>query len=66
MLVRALVGADGTVQKVMLLQSVVGLDEAALEAAQTAVFRPALQQGQPVTVWVVIPIDFNLRSPRAQ
>ncbi len=62
-LVRALVGEDGTVEKVLLIQGVLGLDEAALEAAMTAVFRPALQQGRPVAVWVVIPIDFSLRGP---
>ncbi|HZL85246.1 MAG TPA: energy transducer TonB [Candidatus Krumholzibacteria bacterium] len=62
-LVRALVGEDGSVQKVLLIQSVLGLDEAALEAGMTAVFRPALQQGRPMAVWVVIPIDFSLRGP---
>jgi protein TonB len=62
-LVRALVGEDGSVQKVLLIQGVLGLDEAALEAGMTAVFRPALQQGRPVAVWVVIPIDFSLRAP---
>ena len=59
-LVRALVGADGTTQQVQLLQSVLGLDEVALEAAKTAIFKPALQQGKPVAVWVVIPIEFDL------
>ena len=58
-LARVLVGPDGAVQRVVLLQGVLGLDEAALEAAATAVFRPALQQGQ-LSVWVVIPIEFNL------
>ena len=62
-LVRALVGVNGTVEKVLLIQGVLGLDEAALEAGMTAVFRPALQQGRPVAVWVVIPIDFSLRGP---
>jgi len=59
-LVRVLVGADGTTQQVQLLQSVLGLDETAVEAAKTAVFKPALQQGRPVAVWVVIPIEFDL------
>ncbi len=61
-LVRVLVAADGTVLQVALLRGVLGLDEAALEAAKTAVFRPALQQGLPVQAWVVIPIEFSLRS----
>jgi protein TonB len=62
-LLRVLVGADGAMQRVVLLQGVLGLDEAAIEAAATAVFRPALQQGRPVPVWVVMPIEFNLRRP---
>jgi len=65
-LVRVLVGADGTVLQVTLLRSVLGLDEAALEAAKTAVFRPALQQGLPVQAWVVIPIEFSLRADGAR
>ena len=65
-LVRVLVAADGTVLEVTLLRSVLGLDEAALEAAKTAVFRPALQQGLPVQAWVVIPIDFSLRADGAR
>lgn len=61
-LVRALVNVDGAVREVRLLQSLLGFDEAALAAASTAVFRPAQQQGKPVAVWVVIPIEFRLRN----
>jgi len=61
-LVRVLVDAQGTVRDRILLQSVLGLDEAALAAAATAVFRPALQQDKPVAVWVVLPIEFRLRG----
>lgn len=60
--VRVLVDAEGTVRDRLLLQSVLGLDEAALAAAATAVFRPALQQDKPVAVWVVLPIEFRLRG----
>lgn len=60
-LVRVLVGEDGFVKKSILLQSVLALDEAALDASATAVFRPARQQERPVAVWVVIPIEFRLR-----
>jgi TonB family protein len=59
-LVRLLVDVQGTVREAQILQSVLGLDEAALAAASTAVFRPALQQDRPVAVWVVVPIDFQL------
>ncbi len=60
-LVRVLVGEDGFVQRSLLLHGVLGLDEAALDAAGTTVFRPAQQQGRAVAVWVVIPIEFRLR-----
>ena len=60
-LVRVLVDTQGVVRDRILLQSVLGLDEAALASAATAVFRPALQQDKPVAVWVVLPIEFRLR-----
>jgi protein TonB len=60
-MIRALVGADGFVLQSLVLQSVTGLDEAALEAVATGSFRPALQQGLPVAAWVVVPIQFSLR-----
>jgi TonB family protein len=61
-LVRVLVDRDGFVKKAEVVQSVLGLDEAALDAAAQAVFRPALQQQQPVAVWVAIPIVFRLHG----
>jgi protein TonB len=61
-LVRVLVDAQGAVRDRHVLQSIRGLDEAALAAAATAVFRPALQQDRPVAVWVVVPIEFRLRD----
>jgi protein TonB len=61
-LVRVLVGSDGNVKDAVVVQSVFGLDEAARDAARTAVFKPALQQGHPVAVWVVVPIEFRLRE----
>lgn len=61
-LVRVLVGADGFVHNALILQSVLGLDDAALSAARAAVFRPALQQERPVAVWIVVPIEFRLHG----
>ena len=61
-LVRALVGRDGFVRDAVVIQSVLGLDEAALAAALKAVFEPALQQDRAVAVWVVIPISFQLHG----
>lgn len=61
-LVRVLVGEDGFVHHALILESVMGLDDAALQAARAAVFRPALQQERPVAVWIVVPIEFRLRG----
>jgi len=36
------------------------LNDAALQAARRALFKPALQQHKPVAVWVEIPMAFTL------
>jgi len=61
-LVRVLVGADGFVRSCEVLEGVLGLDEAALAAARTAVFKPAEQQGRAVATFIVIPIEFALHD----
>lgn len=61
-LIRVLVGEDGFVKDQIIVQSVPMLDDAAASAAQTAVFKPALQKDKPVAVWMVIPIEFRLHS----
>ncbi|UCE01427.1 MAG: energy transducer TonB [Candidatus Latescibacterota bacterium] len=61
-LVRVLVGRDGLVRDAVVIRSVPMLDAAALAAARTAVFKPALQSGTPVAVWIVIPIRFELHD----
>jgi protein TonB len=61
-LIRVLVGEDGFVKDMIVIQSVPMLDEAAAGAAETAVFKPALQKDRPVAVWMVIPIEFKLHS----
>lgn len=60
--VEALVGADGRVKDVRLVQSsgYNTLDQAALKAARLWVFSPGEQRGQPVKVWVNIPFHFTL------
>jgi TonB family protein len=60
-LVRVLVGRDGLVRDAVVIRSVPMLDAAALAAARTAVFKPALQHDTTVAVWIVIPIEFALR-----
>ena len=59
-LIRVLVGEDGFVKNQIIIQSVQMLDDAATTAAETAVFKPALQKDRPVAVWMVIPIEFRL------
>jgi len=61
-LVRVLVGEDGFVKDMIIIQSVPMLDEAAADAAWTAVFKPALQKDRPVAVWMVIPLEFSLHE----
>ncbi len=61
-LVAALVGKDGRVEKMQVIES----DNELLNAAATAavretVFTPAIQNGTPVRLWVRIPIVFKLR-----
>jgi protein TonB len=59
-IVRALVGDDGRVVEVLVVESVLGLDEAALAAVQDAVFEPAVQQGRAVGAWVLLAVEFRL------
>lgn len=59
-IVRALVGIDGRVHHTVVVQSVRGLDEAAIKAVQSARFTPATQKGKPVALWMLIPLEFSL------
>ena len=62
MYIKILVDKAGTVRDAILLRSVgAGLDEAALEAVKKWVYTPAIQNNQPVAVWVAQPINFSLR-----
>ena len=63
-IVKALVGSNGLVQKAEIQTSVPGLDEAALAAVKQWHFRPATAAGKPIAVWVSVPVNFNLR-PRS-
>ena len=38
-----------------------GLDEAAARALRESAFSPAKLEGEPVTVWIQMPISFRLR-----
>lgn len=60
-MVRALVGKDGKVQKAIVTESLPMLDDAAVASVLGAIFKPALQQHKPVAVWVQVPMRFTLR-----
>lgn len=59
-ILHVLVGKDGRVKNVKVKQGVTGLDDAAKQAVQKWVFKPALSNNKPVAVWVEIPMDFKL------
>ncbi len=55
---------DGSVGEVIVLKSLMsgpgGLDEAAVNAAKQFEYTPAKFQGEPVAVWVEVPLNFTL------
>jgi protein TonB len=60
-----LVNPDGSVARLELVQSsgYPRLDQSAMETVQSSwKFEPARQDGQPVSAWVIVPIQFTLRS----
>ena len=60
-MVQALVGKDGAVQDVRVVKSIPELDGAAKACVRQWKFKPAKDDhGQPVTVWVGVPIKFTL------
>ncbi|HET7226392.1 MAG TPA: energy transducer TonB [Candidatus Eisenbacteria bacterium] len=59
-IVQALVGRDGHVQDTRIAHSIPGLDEAALTCVRKWEFKPARSKGQPISVWVTIPVKFTL------
>jgi protein TonB len=60
-IVRALIGKDGRVEKTLIDEgSNKALEEAAISAVKETVFTPALQNKAPVKVWTQIPVNFSL------
>jgi TonB family protein len=59
---RLLVGKDGKVADVKVVDGPEVLRDAAVNAAKEFMFKPALQQHRPVAVWVQVPIKFSLSS----
>jgi len=60
--VGALVGKDGRVEKTQIIDSDNELlNKNAVDAVRETVFTPAIQNGNPVRTWVRIPIVYKLR-----
>ena len=62
--VKLLVGSDGRVKKATVLRGKEIFHKATLKAVMRFVFKPAIQNGKPVPVWVVVPIEFKLEGLR--
>jgi TonB family protein len=55
------VGSDGNVSDVQVARPLgMGLDEKAVEAVRAWRFRPAMKDGQPVTVQINVEVNFRL------
>lgn len=59
-IVEALVGANGMVERTRILSSTSLLDDAAAQSVSQWVFKPALSGGKPHAVWVSVPVRFHL------
>lgn len=59
-MVEALIGKDGSVQRTRLEPNDRSLDEAAVRAVEQWRFRPAKSRGKEVAVWVMVPVKFSL------
>jgi TonB family protein len=60
--VGALIGKDGRIEKIQIVESAHELlNEAAMNAVRATKFTPAKENGKPIRVWARIPIRFSLR-----
>lgn len=61
-ILNVLIAENGEVEEVKVLESLGhnGCDEAAMEAVRSVKWKPAMQQGKPVKVWVGIPVIFKV------
>ena len=63
--VRILVYKDGSVKDVIVVRpsgTKVGFEESAIEAVKQWVFKPAIQNQKPVSVWMNYPIKFTIQN----
>ena len=60
-ILEAVIGADGRVERVRVLRSVPLLDQAAVDAVQQWVFQPTRLNGEAIPVVMTVTVDFRLR-----
>ena len=60
-IMEAVIGVDGAVEKTRVLRSVPLLDQAAVDAVQQWVFTPTLLNGAPVPVIMTVTVNFTLQ-----
>ncbi|NJD22923.1 MAG: TonB family protein [Melioribacter sp.] len=59
--VKVLVDKEGTPKKAIVIKSEAEiLNQSAVDAALKSKFTPALDEGKPISVWIVLPYKFNL------
>jgi TonB family protein len=59
-MVQALVDRSGNISDTRVIKSIPLLDNAAVAAVRQWKFKPAMSKGNPVAVWVAVPIRFTL------
>jgi TonB family protein len=62
--VRVLIGKDGLVKQVRITEGIpddLGLNEQAIKAAFKLKFEPAIKDGQPVSFWQSVEVEFKLK-----
>ncbi len=60
--VRILVETDGRVGRLIVIDTIAELEAAAVDAARRSRWKPAQRDGQPIAVWVNMPLTFKLRD----
>lgn len=61
-ILRVLIGKSGEPLKAMVMNTESALlNQAAIDAVMKAAFTPGIQNGNPVKVWVTIPVNFKLK-----
>jgi protein TonB len=63
MLLKCIIGVDGAVSNCRVIKGLPYMTEAVISAVMHARFTPAIFQGKPVAVDIVIPIDVRAAEP---